>query len=623
MKIYPSNKNNISYINESRFDTDINVPLAYVNLDYNQYTINSKINPDLEHKLMIPIIPMQVIDDPNKIVFNKFEEQVSMDHLIKKVNGKQYFMPEYNFSPFKFSYSATIKKNMNYSINNTYDLNISCFDGETNLSSRLSKIFLNPSKLEYITPNVRINGNRESIDSLINKNYNDSEFLFVESYDGKYLDKNKTEEINLSSFLNDHVNVWITCDTHYKYRHNEDYLGFVTFNHFGYIRDFELKRALLSSNKTIACGNFFNLDHAEYKNSKTEVIHNLFVNSLSPVLIVEHIGKGFEIISHSEIFEDPVKYKDLIYEVLMYVHLLSYKNTGIVNEWIAYNVPDYEVINNKVHTKTAFKSSLNMSELTGISTKDFSIYEVRISDNNTDGPKLDDSLGMPNISVADVVNGRLIFKMTNEKDTSYFEPEKPTGWISIYYNDRIYYIDRMYYYIEPDITNSLYVTEQDDSLIVKLYPFKSSKYNINTKTDLTVIIKDIKTNANGIIKLMKENYVIHYDKESGTLTYSLLEEFDSENKSLVPITYIETYQKLDNTFITDMRQLGGGLVEDTLDDFELLDIGHINGRPYRKGNTLIVTLPKKYEPYKDMILNAINKYKVGEDYPIVFFEDEE
>jgi hypothetical protein len=72
-----------------------------------------------------------------------------------------------------------------------------------------------------------------------------------------------------------------------------------------------------------------------------------------------------------------------------------------------------------------------------------------------------------------------------------------------------------------------------------------------------------------------------------------------------------------------MRQLGGGLVEDTIDDFELLDIGHINGRPYRKGNTLIVTLPKKYEPYKDMILNAINKYKVGEDYPIVFFEDEE
>ena len=44
---------------------------------------------------------------------------------------------------------------------------------------------------------------------------------------------------------------------------------------------------------------------------------------------------------------------------------------------------------------------------------------------------------------------------------------------------------------------------------------------------------------------------------------------------------------------------------------------------YVTPNTLVITLPKKYEQYKDEILAVINKYKVAEDYPILFFEDDE
>jgi hypothetical protein len=32
-------------------------------------------------------------------------------------------------------------------------------------------------------------------------------------------------------------------------------------------------------------------------------------------------------------------------------------------------------------------------------------------------------------------------------------------------------------------------------------------------------------------------------------------------------------------------------------------------------------MPKKYEQYKDKIIKAIDKYKVGEDYLVLFFED--
>ena len=76
-------------------------------------------------------------------------------------------------------------------------------------------------------------------------------------------------------------------------------------------------------------------------------------------------------------------------------------------------------------------------------------------------------------------------------------------------------------------------------------------------------------------------------------------------------------------YLTDMRIRGGGLPEDMPDNFNLLDIGHIYGRPYRKANTLVFTLPKKYEIYKDEILKAIDKYKVAEDYVAIFFEDQE
>ena len=72
-----------------------------------------------------------------------------------------------------------------------------------------------------------------------------------------------------------------------------------------------------------------------------------------------------------------------------------------------------------------------------------------------------------------------------------------------------------------------------------------------------------------------------------------------------------------------MRQLGGGLRTDVKADYNLLDIGHINGRPYRQANTLIVTMPKKYESHKQQILDALEKYKVGESYSVVFFEDNE
>ena len=177
--------------------------------------------------------------------------------------------------------------------------------------------------------------------------------------------------------------------------------------------------------------------------------------------------------------------------------------------------------------------------------------------------------------------------------------------------------------IESDITNKVFVIEKDNSLIVKLYPFKSSKYNIHLTVDKQVEIQNIKTDVNGITRIINETYTIYYTPETDNISYCFKDNYDEDDIHNIKLLDIYIYQDVNNVYLTDMRQLGGGLKNDTKPDYDLLDIGHVDGRPYRKANTLIITMPKKYEPFKEQILAAVDKYKVGEDYSIVFFEDEE
>ena len=53
------------------------------------------------------------------------------------------------------------------------------------------------------------------------------------------------------------------------------------------------------------------------------------------------------------------------------------------------------------------------------------------------------------------------------------------------------------------------------------------------------------------------------------------------------------------------------------------DIGNINGRPYRSTGSLVITMPTKYQKYEKEIQDVVDKYKVGEDYIVLFFEDKE
>jgi hypothetical protein len=639
IKIYPST-HSIEIINESRFDTELKIPLAYINIDTTQYELNKYIEPDFtkfdanKDSIMIPILPYEEVQDTSRLVFNKHGEVADVTPFLKEQEDKKIFVPVHDFVPYNFSYKVTAKKRMVYNTNNNYNINVACIDDSDSLdlSMRLSQIFSTPGERGLITNNIHFNNDQANESTLINLSYEEADFVFLDTYDGKYLDEAKTEEAMVNNYLDNCVNVWVGCTTHHQYKVKAESLGYATFTKAGAFKEFEIKRPLISSNKFVKSDVFFNMSRAEFLNQTGKIFYNIFTSELSPVLIIEHLGKGFEIISHSDVLKNPKEHKDLIYEVMMYVHLISYKRSARVDEWISHNVPDYEVVNGKLYSKTSFTSSRSLDEILGLSYNDYNIYQIDIYDNNKELPMpTDDLVNLPNIEYVDIVNNKLIFAMDKSNNLTYTEVEKPVGWTSIYYKNKIYYIDQIYYHIESDITNKLFVidnVDKTDSLEVKLYPFKSSKHNINLLTDLSVTISNVTTDyeeadkTRTIKKVANETYLLYIDKPTMKLCYEVESLYESNDNHVV-IALLEIKQAEDSTFLTDMRQLGGGLKNETKEDYNLLDMGHINGRPYRKSNTLIITMPKKYEQYKDKIMDALEKYKVGEDYPILFFEDEQ
>ena len=67
--------------------------------------------------------------------------------------------------------------------------------------------------------------------------------------------------------------------------------------------------------------------------------------------------------------------------------------------------------------------------------------------------------------------------------------------------------------------------------------------------------------------------------------------------------------------------MGGGLPEQLPDDYNMMDIGNLNGRPYRLGSTNIIHLPMAYKKYKDKIEDAVNLHAASGEYNIIVFDD--
>lgn len=615
MKIYPCN-HNVKAVTDSYVDTDLNIPLSYITVDYSKYKIDKKVDDKFSTDKKTVLLPNDTFDNNNIKIFNQYNEELKTDDLLKVNNNRYIYSPtnSIKFEPKKFLWRATIKKNQEYKISNTYNINLSA--SNQGLADRMALIFSNPSERGIVPPNIKINNNEVSANTFINSSMNNIDFAFVETPSCLYYD-DSTEKINIYDYLDYNTNLWMFC---------RDARGFnETFQVLGTqeVRAFEIKNPLIHSNASFNGQYYF--DTGLLSLAPGIKLHNIFLNeTVLPVLILEYENKGFVIISHFEMTKDIEKFKDVIYEVLMYVYLRSYKTSDTKNEWITLKVPDYEVTNGTLKTKKNFVSNTSLTNLFKISSGEYEITKVNILTDVTQKAAVTDnelSSGTSFIKCIGMNNDRLVFDTDRDKDLGgYVEPDKPIGWISVYNNGSVYYLNELHYLIETDITNLIYLLENDSDLSVRIYGFKSSSLGINIVNSTNLTIPFIKASNDSINRIREQEYIVYI--YNGHIEYCFAEDYEPIDNQYILFTIV-VGQTDDSIETYDIRQLGGGLPESEPDNYNLFDIGHINGRPYREAGTMIITLPKKYEQYKDLIESTINKWKVAENYAVIYYKDEE
>lgn len=616
MKIFPST-HKIKSVTESHVDLDLNVPLAYIELDYSKYKIDKVMKDIANTDVKTEVLVNQEFSSPSVKLFNKFSEAVNMDNLLTRVGDKYYYRPKdmISFEPQRFNYTATIKTNIVYKIANRYNINVACVDDvdSLDLSKRIAAGFSNPSAREIVPPNISINNNRLDAYTFTDMSITDCDVLFVESPDGiHYDDSQKPTEIDKILFLNNNAAIWIASD----YNKNYPYENTSSFD------EYTIKTPILNSKTSMLSDVYFDINAMPY--NPNVIYHNIFNGNKAPILVVEHIGKGYEIISHSSILNNIEENIKVMYEVIMFCYLNRYETTTNLRQWITSEIPDYQIESGKLVKKKYFMSDVDLYKYFNLKASELILYNVNIVDEHTNTTPDDNTQDLydyaTSIQFIGMNGGRLMFdKVTSSNNTYSTEPKKPTNWISMYDGDNIIYLRELHYVVETDLSEKVFTVINEDDLKVKVLAFKSTSLGVDTQIPFEKTIPFVKTSVNGVERIREAEYAFYINMHNQEIGFDFLEDF-TEDKGEILFT-IRVYQTPDSIQVTDMRQLGGGLKEDTADNYNLMDIGHINGRPYRPAGTVVFTLPTKYKEYENLIEKAIKKYIGASDVPVIFFED--
>lgn len=152
----------------------------------------------------------------------------------------------------------------------------------------------------------------------------------------------------------------------------------------------------------------------------------------------------------------------------------------------------------------------------------------------------------------------------------------------------------------------------EDRVYVTLKPFVNYQYGVCLTEDTTFLIPD---NNN--------KYVISVKKSTPGITNKVLltdmDEYE-ERTDGAAIAYI-TIRSNKASRVYDVRIAGGGIPKTAPDDYEMIDIGHPYGRPYRVGSTIVIKLPAAYKNHEDIIMAEIKKHVCAGDYPILVFNE--
>ena len=317
----------------------------------------------------------------------------------------------------------------------------------------------------------------------------------------------------------------------------------------------------------------------------------------TPILIIrDRLNYKLIMLCGKEIFTEPRLIQFLV-ENIVFAYTIGYykvpeKSGSYLNSFISNNIIDYYYsLNNKMnsnHPNINFKKDVSKSNFIDLSYK---LVDVFTTNNDVVYDYVDYS------------NNVYFKKLVND------EPVKDNTDSLIYTtNQELKFIDKVNYslYDIEQLPNISYKYD-NDKLNIVVSPYYSSSLNIakNEKTD--IIINDI-----------NKNYVLYMRKTSvfNDQNFYILEE----NEKSTDIKIADIIIKLSNNIIpTDVRVIGGG--SSKYNNYDYIDTGNIHGRPYRVGTSMVITLPKRYEPYRDQLQKQIDKHISSAEAAIIIFKD--
>lgn len=593
MKLYPGTHGIYSV---EKTDSSEEVILGYVDSEYLEESIEINVSDDFNSSYSKELLPYNTINDLEMTFYTRNGVALAKDvqeEMITRESGNSYIYTPNNsitFEPYKFTYKVLAKKNMSYMSSRKYNIKAVCSD--RSLADILIHFFADSYERNLCPTNVKFNSGDKKIDSLFEAEYEDSDFIFINSSDGETFISNDNE-IPIDEYLDNNIVPWIFCDK---------LPGTTEINNVT-SKTFELQNEIMSNVSSYTTDKYFKIPVA----ATGEEYHTLFKYELNitPILIKEYVNKGFVVYCHNDFLTNINSTYGLFYEVLMYVYLNTYLTTDSISEWIADEMPDYIVQNGRLTQKDKFTSHMELHKLLGLMEGDVSPVEVKITPQD----------GNENVVYyTGMSSNYLVFKKMTTTD--YADPIKDKNQISIFTERKnIIFYDDFIYNVQDDITDYISIKISDNTLIAKVKPFKSTvldTYNfISTITCTYELDED----------LLSQEVLLIWNKNRKTI--ELVSELE-DNLILLANIKITKEEKESNLY--DMRVRGGGLPEDSEDNNDCLDIANVLGRPYRKGGAIITTvsLPKKYEEQKDVIYKIIyeemSKHIIAEDYLILNLE---
>lgn len=594
MKIYPSS-HGIGL--STAPDKDKDIVLAYINYDTYDIICDYYPNVLLSETYNSLIYPYKSYKSSNVTLFKNKTIPIDSTDCFKKVNDTYYYLAPntIEFIPEQFEFKIYAFRNLIYSPQKTYNIRAGCI---TNLldNANIGKNIINiaaDTNNTYAPINVAINNKDSDINSLTGLDIEGADIMFVETSNGSTI-KNTNIELNLEDFYNVCSNVFISVDDNSDMICDSESILSIK-NPILY--DSELKINTLNNIST----DYF--DESVWSNLSRDIYET--ESSSYPVHVLQNKEtRAVVIYAHKSFFNNLLIADNgkALYEILTRTYLSSYIVSGTNTSYISDTVPDYTVSRNTLQKLDGIKSSKKL--------KDYFYEDIAYYDN--EGITLLKIItNKESIVASSLLNGYITFKRTNsiKKD-----PLKENGMISVLTDKGIIsYTPNNVYEMQDNISDCVSYSISKDTIAILIQPYKSSINGIHIENYNELSIP-LYTTINEEYTEIKEGYFKIYIK-NGIIDYIFNDNIPFNSFELFKL---DIKQKKSEPVVVDLRVKGGG---SKIKDYNLMNHSNINGRPYRRGGTSIITLPIKYEKYKDVLLSEINRYKSAEEYSILNFEE--